>query len=417
MKKIVFFLLFFPVLSHAQKLSYTIGGSSKLPANIALVLSNKIPIEGSVPKIITGLKDRGFNIYLVKEEINLSGVTLSNSPFAPEIKYALKINVLNQNLGEPVLNIEVQTYKLETGEVFSTQLRHPKENMLQLTADLAKELNAVLPKQQRQNDAQILSVENNEIIFSSADYPGLRKGDEITVRFAEARMGQTEIRSVIKRIVIATNKNGEFDKQIIAENKENLIQIGDKVYKKAVVRNRFSFTLLGTAPLALEKAPSGILNGLLYTGNSHWPAGFILQGEYERFLPYNFVSTTAFGLNIDSSFNTYLMSGVAWRARGSNWEFVPAFRLGLMYAPLSLYHGGEALQGSSIRLGLSLSLSFLYRFTDLFSMGFDIGLQYWFYSFSMLYQGNKKVEPAWTSPTIALPYLYPYLGLKFSWSF
>lgn len=419
MKPFIIFLLLVPLAAHAQKLSYTLTpkNPNEIPSTV-LVVSNKVPIEGAVPKIISALKERGHIVLLSKEEIKLDGLSLKNSPFAPEIKYALAFNVLNQNVGEAVIDMEVVHYNLTEGSQKGMRLTQARDNINMIASEIAKFMDGNKPKAPPLEAPEFTEAAKGEAAFPAEAFPALRKGDEFFVRFTEPRGELLEIKAQVKRIETATNAEGVFVKKVVVDDKKGLIKKGDKILKTAPQRNRFSLNLSGTAAVSKVKTLRAFQGGAEYAGQKLWGGGFMIQGEYERFLPYGFTSSTSFGLNIDGTINTYILTGVGWRWINPLWELIPSIRFGLAFVPLAFSGAEDALQGSGLRFGMDVGLSFLYHVANNFSVGFEVGLQYWFYSLGVLYKGADKVSASYEGGgMIPLPYLYPRLGLKLAWKF
>ncbi|MGL5721116.1 MAG: hypothetical protein ACRCY4_01760 [Brevinema sp.] len=401
--------------THAQRLSYSISTSrSAQGITTALVVSNIVPLEGLIPRLLPELRGFGYDLAMVKGEINTMGMNKTNSPFAPEIVRVLEINVLNTTITETIAKMELSLLNLENGVRKNRMIAMPKENYKFIAAEIAKFLAEEDPSKK---DPLITAVSMTEARIPLQDFPGLKKGDVLTVRFEEPRQNMSEAKVEVARLEQATNSDGVFEMFAILSHKQTPIKEGDRVLRIQPTRHRFSLSLMGTVSIFRSNPMAVVFNGQTYTGLTLWGGGFILQGEYERLLPYNFTSTTAFGLNVDPSLNTFIMTGIGWRYRRNSWELIPSFRIGIAYTPLSFQLNEQFLQGSSIRFGIDAGVSFLYHMGPTFSLGFDVGVQYWFYSLGLLYEETTQVRPTYPSGQVPLAYLYPRFGLKFAWAF
>ncbi|MGL5254095.1 MAG: hypothetical protein ACRC9L_03670 [Brevinema sp.] len=416
MKHFIFFLLLISIsTAHAQRLSYSISSSrSDQKANTVLIISNIVPLEGLIPRLLPELRSQGFDLIQVKGEFNTLGMSKSNSPFSSDITMVLEIKVLNSSLTETIAKMDIGLLNLETGIKKNRVINLPKENYKFIAAEIAKFL---AEEDSSKKDVLVSSVNETEARILLSDFPGLKKGDILTVLLQEPRENMSEVKVKVSRLEQATNSEGVFQSFAILSHQQAPIKNGDKVLRIIPTRHRFSLSVSGEGAILRSNPMTLVFRGNTYTGLRLWGGGILVKGEYERLLSYNLTSTTTFGLNIDASLNTFIMSGIGWRYRRNSWELIPSLRIGVAYTPLSFQFNNQLLQGSSIRFGVDASIGFLYNVGPTFSVGFNIGVQYWFYNLSILYEGTQQVRVSYPDGQVPLAYLYPHLGLKFAWSF
>lgn len=418
MKKYLWFLILVPGLNFGQQ---SCMPDEKL--GTALVVSNRVPIEADVRKIVSGLKAEGIKIFDARQDVDLKGVTQTNSPFAKDIGYAMKISVLNESYAERVYRFSVTVLRLSDGGMASTELAVPKENFTMLIAELYRLLCRLFPGKIT-SDPVVTDVSTEKFSFPMGDFYGLRKGDEITVRYAQAREGLTESYAIVQKVSVSTN-GLNISTTVEAKDLAKAVKTGDTILRNPPQRNRFSFTLLATA-VAGGTIPLQARDGArLWKGSGVWPAGLIVNGEYERFLPYQVVLTTVFGINVDGMLGTFVFTGVGYRIIYRTWEFVPYLRLGVVYNPLVLdavTAGAPSMQGAGFRFGLNFGMSFMKRLGSNLFLGLDLGAQWYPLSHGAMLVSSKSIKPQWKnssgwSDKLSLPSVYPYLGLKFGWTF
>lgn len=418
MKKYLWFLILVPGLSF--------GRQSCMPdekLGTALVISNRVPIEADVRKIVSGLKAEGIKIFDARQDVDLKGVNQTNSPFAKDIGYAMKISVLNESYAERVYRFSVTVLRLSDGGMASTELAVPKENFAMLVAELYRLLCRIFPGKIT-SDPVVTDVSTEKFSFPMGDFYGLRKGDEITVRYAQAREGLTESYAIVRKVSVLTN-GSNISTTVEAKDLAKAVKTGDTILRKSPQRNRFSFTLSATV-VAGGTMPLQARDGArLWKGSGVWPAGLIFNGEYERLLPYQLVSTTVFGINVDGMLGTFVFTGIGYRVIYRSWEFVPYLRLGVMYNPLVLdgvTADTPSMQGAGFRFGLNFGMSFMKRLGSNLFLGLDLGAQWYPLSYGAMLVSSQSIKPQWKngsgwSDKLSLPSIYPYLGLKFGWTF
>ncbi|MGL4388862.1 MAG: hypothetical protein ACRCTJ_05670, partial [Brevinema sp.] len=341
-------------------------------------------------------------------ELDIEGLTLKNSPFVKDVGYVLKIYVNNTSTRESVLSLKIDLLVLSSGKVSSREFGVPRSNIKMITKEMDLLLQKVIP-QKDNNPVTVLS-NSGDIFYFTNNARGLRRGDEIRIQYQNPRKKSTESPAVVMHI---------SSNLIKAKDLHGFVEPKDKVLPVSPKRNRFSFNIHATIPTFGNRIVEGSLNNHIFKSSPRWPAGFTIEGEYERFIPYQLVSTTVFGVSVDSVLGTHLMTGIGYRGLVGHWEFTPYIRLGFLYNPLAFKSDTSAdlLQGLTLRIGVNLGLSIMRRITDDIFIGLDFGLRWYFYDFVNLSLGDQNVKPSWKGGTFALSELYPYIGLKIGWIF
>ncbi|MGL4560943.1 MAG: hypothetical protein ACRCV0_01470 [Brevinema sp.] len=385
-------------------------GSKSAGGSIAMVISNRAPFAPEISEVINDLTMRGYRVALVKDDIDIEGLSLKNSPFVKDVLYVMKIFVNNTSTRESVLSLKIDLLVLSSQKKISKEFAAPRANIKMITKEMDALLQQVLPRKD-ENPLQVLSISNNIFSFTNMAR-GLRRGDEIRIQYKLPRNKRTESQAIVVQISSNTIQAKDIYKQI---------EIGDVILPISPKRNRFSFNVHAIVPTIGERRLLASLDNRSWTARSRWPVGFALEGEYERFLPYQLVSTTAFGISVDGVLGTHVFTGIGYRGLVESWEFMPYIRLGFLYNPLGFNSntGGDPLQGMTLRLGLNLGVNIIKRVSDTIFVGFDLGIRWYFYDFVNVQSAGTQVKPFWNNNQKKFPLsaFYPYIGLKIGWIF
>ena len=399
-----------------KKLSLKFKGTSSQKA-IAIIISNQTPITVEIREIMSDFVKNDLKVALVPKEYtyDLNTLTIYNSPFAKEVAFVIKINTYNTSLKEQVLNLNVEILRLSDGEIISQDIAGPRSNIQLITVQIRNML-AKLMTQTNYSDPIISIVYDDLFAFPYKNFDNLRRGDEIIIRYTSARKGLIESIGIVHKM---------SNDMVLVKDINKRVEVGDKIIRGTPHRNRFYFNIGLIVPTLGESVLSAKSDNKIWESSRYWPAGFKIEGEYERFLPYRLVSTTAFGINMDRTVGTYLMTGIGYRLFKNSWEFIPYIRLGVLYNTIGLNNiEGDVgnLQGFSLRFGANIGINIVKRIDFGMFVGLDIGLQYFpFESISVLVD-SKKITPEWKnkngySKDFSMTELYPYLSLKIGWIF
>ena len=418
-------LLFLVVPMFAQKnsdpekkeeLSLKLKGSSTQGA-IAIIVSNRSPVTQEVRDMVTDFVKNDFRVALVPEDYTYDLKTLNakNSPFVKEVAFVLKISFYNKSLTEQMLNLNVEIVRLSDGKIVSQEMAGPRSNVRIITVQI-RNLLAKLMTTINYDNPNISMVEGDVLAFPYKEFNSLRRGDEIIIRYANAREGLTESIGIVHKI---------SNDMVLVKDINKKVEVNDEIIRGTPHRNRFYLNLGLVVPTVGERILSAKLDNNIWESTPYWPVGFKIEGEYERFLPYRLVSTTSFGVNVDRALSTYLMTGIGYRIFKSSWEFTPYFRLGFIYSAIGLTNiegGAGNLQGYALRFGLNLGVNIIKRISPSMFVGLDIGLQYFPLETISVLTGSEKVTPEWKnkqeySDKFSMTELYPYLSLKVGWLF
>ncbi|MGL4367085.1 MAG: hypothetical protein ACRCTQ_02215 [Brevinemataceae bacterium] len=393
----------------------------KFPANsnsqeaIALVISNRTPVASVIRDFLNSLNNKGYKIAAAKQDVDISNITTATSPFAREVRYVMKFYVLNAAPTEQLVKINIEILRIADGKRIKQEIAFSRSNIPSLVSSVEKMLVQIVQQKEKINP-MITAVSNNQIVFPTKGFPKVKKGDEVVIRYPRARRGKTESYAMV---------TGVTTRSITAKDLDKMAQPGDFVLSNPPLRNRFSFSAGIMVPTLGESELSASLDANVWSAPKRWPAGPKIEAEYERLLPYQLVSTTVLGINIDGGMGTYVMTGVGYRIIHNGWEFIPYFRIGAMYVPLVLQiASGSAgsLQGMTIRFGINPGMSFLKRIGTIY-VGADIGLQWYPLSLVSVLTDSQKITPSWRNSqgdftsTFSMTQLYPYISLKVGWLF
>lgn len=392
------------------------GTSAK--GGIAVIVSNMSPVFNEIRDVVARLIRDDYRIALVPKNYDYDVPTLSatNSPFAPEIKYIIKIHVLTETLSEQLIKTKIEMLRLSDNKYVIQDYAVARPNIAFFVGHLKRMLEEIIPQENYVNP-KIINVQADQLTFSSKEFPGLRRGDEIKVRYNESRQGITESIAIVSRF------SNEF---VIAKDISKKVQSNDVVLRHTPKRNRFYINLGAIIPTLGESTLIAKLGDKLWQENTRWPAGFKVEGEYERFLPYQLVSTTAFGINVDRTLYTYLMTGIGYRILiNPFWEVTPYFRLGVAYNSLGLYAvsgTSNHLQGFSLSIGMALGANIVRRLGENIFIGTDLGVQYYPFTIVNVLSGTETVTPQWKhgdtfSDKFSMTQLFPYISIKIGWMF
>ncbi|MGL5956611.1 MAG: hypothetical protein ACRC0X_08475 [Brevinema sp.] len=400
--------------SAEEKLQLTFRGVNRQDA-IALIVSNRNPIFTEIRTIVDTLVKDDFRIALVPPDYDYDLTKLSISPFASEVQYVLKIIVHNQSVAEQQIKTTVELLRLSDQKMIRNDFTTPRSNPVFLSADIRSMLEQLIQKNNYVNPI-IVSVQDGIIVFPKKDFPSLRRGDEIRLRYKESRKGDTESIAIVQKI---------SNEMVLAKDLSKKSAVGDEVSRNSPKRNRFYINVGTVIPTLGERILTARLDHHIWQTSPRWAVGFKIEGEYERFLPYQLVSTTSFGINFDRTMHTYLMTGIGYRALMRTWEFTPYFRLGFAYNAIGLQTiEGTAgnLQGFTLNFGVALGMNIVKRVSDNIFVGLDLGLQYFPLSVVSVLADSKKIKPGWKdkgefSEKFPMTELYPYVSLKVGWIF
>ncbi|MGL4676217.1 MAG: hypothetical protein ACRCWI_00940 [Brevinema sp.] len=402
--------------SSNEQLSLKFRGVNK-QATIAIIISNRNPIFTELRTIIDELVKDDFRIALVPKDYDyeLTQLSVSNNPFGAEVKYVLKIIIHNQSASEQQIKTTVEFLRLSDQKILSSNFTTPRANPIFLSTDIRKMLEQMIQRKNYVNPT-IVSVQNNIVVFPKKDFPSLRRGDEIRLRYKESRQGNTESIALVQKI---------SNEMVLAKDLSKKSLVGDEVLRNSPKRNRFYVNVGVIIPTLGERSLKARLDENIWQASSRWSAGFKMEGEYERFLPYQLVSTTTFGINFDRTMHTYLMTGIGYRSLVGTWEFTPYFRLGFAYNAIGLKTiEGTAgdLQGFTLNFGIAGGINIVKRVSDSIFVGLDLGLQYFPLNVVSVLTDSKKIKPEWANKGVfgekfPITELYPYISLKVGWIF
>ena len=313
-------LLFLVVPMFAQKnsdpekkeeLSLKLKGSSTQGA-IAIIVSNRSPVTQEVRDMVTDFVKNDFRVALVPEDYTYDLKTLNakNSPFVKEVAFVLKISFYNKSLTEQMLNLNVEIVRLSDGKIVSQEMAGPRSNVRIITVQI-RNLLAKLMTTINYDNPNISMVEGDVLAFPYKEFNSLRRGDEIIIRYANAREGLTESIGIVHKI---------SNDMVLVKDINKKVEVNDEIIRGTPHRNRFYLNLGLVVPTVGERILSAKLDNNIWESTPYWPVGFKIEGEYERFLPYRLVSTTSFGVNVDRALSTYLMTGIGYRIFKSSWE-------------------------------------------------------------------------------------------------
>ncbi len=383
----------------------------------ALIIDNRNPIAGQIDEILKNFTANDFKVALVPSDYtyDLNTLTKDNSPFVKEVKYVIRINVLTKAMTEQSIKAFVEVLRLEDGKMVAKEIAGPKNAINLFTVQIREMLLNLMPQVSYTNP-NITAVDGALFTFPTKDFYALRRGDEVLIRYAEARGGLTESVAVVQKFSNETAVLKDINKKVA---------LNDTVLRATPKRNRFSFSLGVNVPTAGESTLIAKKDTFQWQSSTRWPAGFKIEGEYERFIPYQLVSTTTFGISVDGILNTYLMTGIGYRILQYSWEFMPYLRLGIMYTPLSLNNiagGGSSLQGLSLKFGLNIGISIIKRVTQSIFIGVDVGVQYFPLEYVSVLHDSDTIKPQWKHgdefrDDFSMTELYPYLSIKVGWLF
>ncbi len=398
---IMIFMLLMPIFSHTRDSLTRVG-------KVALIVSNVDPVAYEIRAVKRELTRDNFVIDNIEDDYDLS--SLKSNPLSSDVKFMMKIQVYNTLTSEQLLKLKVEVLRLSDYKKISKDFNIPRTSTTLLTAGIRGLFDELVPRVVLDNP-KITSVNGNEFSFDRDDSFVVKRGDEIKIRYKDSRQGKTDSIAIVHKISSNT---------ISAKDTSKGVAVGDEVFRYAPNRNRFYINL--GAILPGERTLSAELDGNSWKSDTFWVAGFKIEGEYERFLPYQLVSTTAFGVNADRGMNIYAMTGIGYRGIINTWEIVPYFRVGGMYRALSLRattDGTGNLQGFALGLGIDFGVNTVKRIGDMF-VGFNLGLQYFPFSAVTVLTDSEKVKPQWLENDKAveqLTELIPYLSIKVGWVF
>ena len=399
-----------------EEISLKLKGSST-QGSIAIIISNRSPVFIEIKEMMTDLVRNDFRVAQVPEDYTYDLKTLNakNSPFVKEVAFVLKMNFYTKSLTEQMISLNVEIVRLSDGKIVSQEIAGPRSNVRLITVQI-RNLLAKLMTAINYDNPTISMVQGDLFAFPYKDFNSLRRGDEIIIRYANARGGLTESIGTVHKM---------SNDMVLAKDINKKVEVNDKVMRGTPLRNRFYLNVGLMVPTVGERVLSAKLENNTWESASYWPVGFKIEGEYERFLPYRLVSTTAFGMNVDRSINTYLMTGIGYRVFKNTWEFTPYLRLGFMYSTIGLNNiegGAGSLQGFALRFGVNLGINIIKRINSSMFVGLDIGLQYFPLETISVLTGSEKVTPEWKnkkeySENFPMTELYPYLSIKVGWLF
>ncbi len=395
---VMIFMMLMPVFVHSFMRQNKIG----------LIISNVNPVFHEMREVKRELARDNFHI--VSQDIDCELSELEESPFTEDVKIITKAHVYNTLTSEPVLKIKIEMLRLSDKKIISRDFSVPRTNPIQLSLGIKEMLRELLPIVNIDNP-KVLTVDGKEFSFEKIDYMGVRVGDEIKIRYQSSRHGKTESTAIVQKIT---------KDEIVARDMSGRVEVGDEVMLYTAKRSRFSINLGAIVPR--EKTFVARLDDTYWQSDTFWSVGFKIEGEFERFLPYQLISTTAFGVNVDRGLIVYIMTGIGYRGIVDTWEFVPYFRLGGMYRALIMSPTTENignLQGFAIGVGLSAGLNMVKRIDDMF-VGLDMGVQYYPFSAITVMTDSEKVQPQWQTDGQFSDYfseIFPYLSVKVGWVF
>jgi len=420
--KILMLLLVVPMFAQEksdpekQELSLKLKGFSTQGA-IAIIVSNRSSVTQEIKDMVTDFVRNDFRVALVPKDYtyDLKTLTAKNSPFVKEVAFVLKMNFYNKSLTEQMISLNVEIVRLSDGKFVTQEISGPRSNIRFITVQI-RNLLAKLMTTINYDNPTISMVEGDLFAFPYKNFNSLRRGDEIIIRYANAREGLTESIGIVHKM---------SNDMVLVKDINKKVEVNDKIIRGTPRRNRFYLNLGLIVPTVGENVLTAKLDNNIWESSRYWPVGFKIEGEYERFLPYRLVSTTTFGINVDRTLNTYLMTGIAYRLFKNSWEFTPYFRLGFMYSTIGLKNiEGSAgnLQGFALRFGVNLGINIIKRINSSMFIGLDIGLQYFPLETVSVLTGSEKVTPEWKSKkeyseNFPMTELYPYLSLKVGWLF
>ena len=399
-----------------EEISLNLKGASTQGA-IAIIVSNRSPVIQEVRDMVTDFVKNNFRVALVPEDYtyDLKTLTAKNSPFVKEVAFVLKMNFYNKSLTEQMMNLNVEIVRLSDGKIVTQEISGPRSNVRFITVQIRNLLTKLMTTI-RYDNPTISMVEGDLFAFPYKNFNSLRRGDEIIIRYANARKGLTESIGIVHKM---------SNDMVLVKDINKKVEVNDKVIRGTPRRNRFYLNLGLIVPTVGERVLTAKLDNNVWESSRYWPVGFKIEGEYERFLPYRLVSTTIFGINTDRTISTYLMTGIGYRIFKNSWEFTPYFRLGFMYSTIGLKNiEGNAgnLQGFALRFGVNLGINIIKRINSSMFVGLDLGLQYFPFETVSVLTGSEKVTPEWKnkkeySEDFPMTELYPYLSLKVGWLF
>ena len=421
--KILLLLIVVPVFAQEnndpekkEELSLRLKGSSTQGA-IAIIVSNRSPVSIEIKEMVTDFVRNDFRVALVPEDYTYDLKTLNakNSPFVKEVAFVLKMNFYNKSITEQMINLNVEIVRLSDGKIVSQEMAGPRSNVRLITVQIRNLLAKLMTAINYENPT-ISMVQGDLFAFPYKEFSSLRRGDEIIIRYANARKGLTESVGIVHKM---------SNDMVLAKDINKKVEVNDKIVRGTPHRNRFYLNIGLIVPTLGENVLSAKLDNNLWESSPYWPAGFKIEGEYERFIPYRLVSTTSFGINVDRTLNTYLMTGIGYRLFKNSWEFTPYFRLGFIYSSIGLKNiegGAGNLQGFALRFGINLGVNIIKRISPSMFVGLDIGMQYFPLETVSVLTGSEKVTPEWKnkqeySESFPMTELYPYLNLKVGWLF
>ncbi len=398
---VMIFVLLMPVFSHSLS-------KDSLSKKVALIVSNVNPVTYEIQAIKRELARDNFVIENIEEDYDLS--TLKANPLSADVKFIMKIHVYNTLTSEPLLKLKVEVLRLSDTKMVSKDFSISRTSTTLLAAGIKGLFEELEPRVVFDNP-KITSVNGNEFSFESDEYFAVKRGDEIKIRYKDSRQGRIDSIAIVHKI---------SDNTIYAKDTSKKVVVGDEVFRYAPSRSRFYINVGATLPR--ERTLTAELDGSSWKSDTFWSVGFKIEGEYERFLPYQLVSTTSFGANVDSGINVYAMTGIGYRGIIDTWEIVPYFRVGGIYRALSLSpttEGTGNLQGFSLGFGIDFGINTVKRIDDMF-VGFGVGFQYFPFSVTTVLTDSKKVKPQWLENGQLVERLtesIPYLSLKVGWFF
>lgn len=392
------------------------GASSE--GSIAIIVSNRRPIYNIIVDTTTIFLRNDYRLALVPSDFDydLTKITTSTSPFASEIKYVIKLINHTQNLSEKTIKVDIEVLRISDRKIVKSSYHGARVNVAFFAREIEDLLIQLFPKKNYLNP-KIVSAKGSIFTFAQKDFPTLRKGDEIKVRYSEPRDGITESIAIVQNF---------SNHHVVAKDISSKVKSTDVVVRNAPRRNRFYLNIGAVVPFGGQRVLTAMHGTNVWQDTARWAGGFKVEGEYERFLPHQLVSTTAFGINIDRTMHTYLMTGVGYRFFMSPvWELVPYFRIGAAYTPVGLRGVGGSdsyLQGMALSLGMAFGLNFVRRFGDSLYVGADLGIQYYPYTYVSVMSGSEKIKPLWQHgdgflDKFSMTQVFPYLSVKIGWIF
>ncbi len=404
------FVFFISVPTFPQELPLKFQGFSD-KGSIAVIVSNSDPVFYEIKSVISDLVKNDFRIAVVPKDYDYNITNIDPKIFAPEIKFVMKIYVYTQSPSEQQIKLKVDILRFSDKKIISEEFSFSRKNPVVLSSGIKKMFSELMPKVSLLNP-KVVSVDGGVFSFAKKEFPSAKVGDEIKIRYKNSRQGKTESIAIVQKM---------SNDMVVAKDLSKKVEIDDDVF--GAKRNRFYINFGAIFPTLGEKTLVAKLNEDIWYGSKDWSAGFKMEGEFERFIPYQLVSTTAFGMNVDRNINIYIMTGIGYRGIVDTWEFVPYFRLGVMYRSIAMTSQDTGnLQGFSLNFGMMLGLNIVKRLDNDFFVGTDIGFQYFPFSSVSVLTDSEKVEPQWQkdkefTDDFSATKMYPYIGVKVGWIF